>query len=521
MLKHLRWLAAFMVLGVLMAVFYAPAPMVPLLYDDYLRLYSNPLLTKNGVSFDELFSFSRPLVDVLYMSAAHITGAGATGEAMLRFLHHINIIVHALAALLLMASLARAFGTAGSSWPPFLAAFVAAVFWMLHPLQTESVTYIYQGVEAMSGMFFFAVVYASMRYFESAAWKWSVLAVLCAVLGGGIKQTLMVAPLVVLLYDRCFVSGAFVRALRVHWRHYSLLGGALFAWFFFWGLKGDNTAGFQASDNPAHWYFFNQPAVILQYLKLVFLPVDLCFDYEWKMSRDIAALAPSIVAVAALLGAGLYALLKCSGARAGKAWSAAAFLTGWFFITLAPSSSLYPLKDLAVEHRMYLPLAAPAAALGLGVHRLVINWLKGRFGAPVVVAVAFVLLAALAGLGLGTYSRNLEYLNPRGLWEDVVRQHPRNARALSWVAYYHAGEGRLSDALKYYRLASEVDEDPVSVLNIGRIHDKLGDRKKALEYARKAIELNKKLVGTSKYKHTFQGEGGVKVGQTPEDLLGF
>src|SRR5437870_3823031 len=103
---------------------------------------------------------------------------------------------------------------------PWLAAAVAAI-WLVHPLQTERVTYVIQRAEALMGLFFLLTLYFLVRGALSPRRKaWYLAAVLACVLGMGSKEVMSVAPLVALLYDRVFLSSSFKTLIRERWKLY-------------------------------------------------------------------------------------------------------------------------------------------------------------------------------------------------------------------------------------------------------------------------------------------------------------
>ncbi len=126
--------------------------------------------------------------------------------------HAVNLAIHIIAALTLyglvrrtlwLPRFGRRFAESGS-W----IAMACALFWMLHPLQTQSVTYIVQREESLMGMFFLLTLYGVVRGASAAkgSWGWYTLAVIACFLGMGTKEVMVVAPLVVLLYDWTFLT---------------------------------------------------------------------------------------------------------------------------------------------------------------------------------------------------------------------------------------------------------------------------------------------------------------------------
>src|SRR5206468_5252192 len=104
---------------------------------------------------------------------------------------------------------------------PWLALGVALV-WLVHPLQTESVTYVIQRAEALMGLFFLLTLYCAARGFESRqAGFWYFGAIVACGLGMASKEVMLSAPVLVLLYDRLFVTRSVRESLETRWAFYA------------------------------------------------------------------------------------------------------------------------------------------------------------------------------------------------------------------------------------------------------------------------------------------------------------
>jgi len=148
----------------------------------------------------------------------------------------------------------------------------------------------------------------------------------------------------------------------------------------------------------------------LHYMRLCLLPVAQVFDYGW--TPLIAGVTGASVLGVLLIGVcALFALVK--GRPIG-------FLGLLFFGVLAPTSTIFPIDDFAVEHRLYLPLLAPCVIAAFLLARLC------RAGSRRYVCVLLILILAL---GSATHLRNRVYSSRIALWHDVVSKRPDNARA--------------------------------------------------------------------------------------------
>ena len=180
--------------------------------------------------------------------------------------------------------------------------------------------------------------------------------------------------------------------------------------------------------------------MVLHYLALAFWPAGLCLDYGWPVAKGIGQIAPGVIVVGGLLAATVWAL-----ARKPK-WG---FIGAWFFLILAPTSSIMPIKDLAFEHRMYLPLAAVVLAVILAAH---LAWERlagageGRHLSGQILAAILTVSAAVA-LGRATFMRNQDYATALAIWSDTARKAPSNARALNNLGWQLRNAGDYEGAL--------------------------------------------------------------------------
>jgi len=122
-----------------------------------------------------------------------------------------------------------------------LAAF-AALLWTLHPLQTESVTYISQRAESLMGLFYLLTLYGFIRSVTAESRNcWLILSVTACLCGMATKQNMVTVPVLVLLSDRAFVSGSFRAALASRrWYYVSL--AATWVWLGFLMHRSSLTA---------------------------------------------------------------------------------------------------------------------------------------------------------------------------------------------------------------------------------------------------------------------------------------
>jgi len=386
----------------------------------------------------------RPLVSLTFAVNYALGGLDVRGYRL------VNVAFHVINALLLLAVAARALPRAARTFQVRDAthlAFAIALIWMVHPLVTEPVDYVSQRTELMMAAFFLA----TLNFGGSAfAWRRSergtrptylsdrgtrptyggtrpTLSVICCALGMACKETMVVTPVVVLLYDRTFTSGSFREALqRRAWYYAALCATWLVLVALLWSAPRGDSAGFAGASVSPWTYLLNQSVMIVRYLRLTFWPRGLVLDYGEPLHVTIGDVAPYLVVVVALLAATTVALVRNPPIG---------FLGAWFFLTLAPTSSILPIStEVGAERRMYLPLMAVVVLVVVGAGRALTARqivLAPRKAAPHTAerSIYFLVVPVALALSIATYQRNAEYLSGLTLWQSVLDRWPPHARA--------------------------------------------------------------------------------------------
>jgi tetratricopeptide (TPR) repeat protein len=465
----------------------------PLIFDDLPAIRDNPTLRhfpawENLVPPQSNPLSRRPVVNLTFALNCAMGGLDVRG------FHAGNLLIHLLAALAFFGILRRTFLA-----PPFeerfgraasALAFAPALIWTVHPLLTESVTYLTQRTESLMGLFCLLTLYCVIRGASGGRpWRWYAAAIASCALGMGSKEVMAAAPILILLYDRCFLSGSFREALRRRWALYLglaaawvVLGALLIAYP--WG--GGTGAGFGMAEVGPWEYARTQPAVILHYLRLSLWPRSLCLDYAWPAATGARQILPPAVVIGALLAGTLWALRRAP---------ALGFLGAGFFLILAPSSSFVPIiKEIAAERRMYLPLAAVVTACVVAAWRLGdtgVRHVAESAGARKLfgsVLAAVTLLAVSAALGCRTFERNALYRNAISLWQDTADKRPRNPGAQNNLGAAYLQAGRPDEAIRCFSKAIELAPEFFEACNnraaaytlTGRIAEALRDYDKAI-----------------------------------------
>jgi tetratricopeptide (TPR) repeat protein len=312
------------------------------------------------------------------------------------------------------------------------------------------------------GVFFLLTLYSSIRASAAqrpARWEWT--AVIACALGMATKEVMVVAPLIVLLYDRAFVFPSFRDAFRQRFRLY---GGLFATWLIALGLNANRPrAESVGSRANVLLYLENQCWALSRYMKLLFWPSDLVMDYGPPRMLASHQIVPGALLAAVLIGATLVAF---------RFAPALGFLGAWFLLILLPSSSVMPIMtEAAAERRVYLSLAAP---LVLAVTAVYVGAKRHR---PIAVALFAVLGVLLANQ---TTIRNAEYATERRAWQTVVDRFP-HARAYAKLGFLVDEDGDVGAAIPLYRKAiQEGDREPATHWNLAHALQDTGNTSGAL-----------------------------------------
>lgn len=495
------WLA-----GALLAVFATVAYLNSFrgvfLFDDQSAIVANPALSSLAQSLRPpadggLTIGGRPLLALSFALNFAVSGLNPWSY------HLVNLAIHLANGLLLAGIVRRTLQqpSQASRWQADApaVAFIAAALWLLHPLQTESVTYIVQRAESLVACCFLATWWCFIRASEEPARRiWPVAAFFLCLAGMAAKEVMATAPLVLALYDRMFLAGSW----REVWARRGRLLLALAAtWILLAVLvvttKGrGGTAGFATAVSVFDYALTQFPA-IAHYLKLFVWPHPLVLDYGKTLVTDWAQVLPAAAAVLTLVSASVWA-----------AWRghAAGFCGLLFFVVLAPSSSVVPIATQTMaEHRTYLPLAGLCALTAATA----VTWLRARTW-PVFAAVA-------VALGAATWMRNADYASGIGMYEEIVARRPDNARAMALLADYQQRAGYREAAERWLERAVALEPGVELLNNLGNLRQERGD----FTSARALFEHVLALRSNDPVAHSNLGNLCAAEGRTDEAVAHF
>jgi tetratricopeptide (TPR) repeat protein len=429
-----------------------------------------------------------PLVHSSFWIEHHVWGLNPLGY------HLVNLVLHALAAILLWRALIR-LGIPG--------AWLAAAIFAVHPVEVESVAWITERKNVLSAVFYFAAALTYLRFEEardsddrgSRRWQLYVASLLLFILALLSKTVACSLPAALLLV-RWWKTG------RLKWRDVLPLLP-----FFVFGLGlGLLTAWLEKHQVRAEgdeWALtFGQRCLIAGralwfYASKLFFPAKLTFIYpHWEVSAALgwAWLFPSgFVAVVATLWQ--------MRARIGRGpLVAVLFFAGTLFPALG-FLNVYPFRySFVADHFQYLASVGLIVLAAAGLVRL------PRLIPPIVLAVLAVLTWKQAGI----------YRGLETLWSDTVEKNPE-----SWMAQNNLGivlqqKGQQDEAIAHFQKALELDPNKYEIQNnLGyslSMSSRLND---AIPYLEKALEINPNYAGT----HYNLGNALLRSGRVAEAIV--
>ena len=446
--------------------------------------------------------------------------------------HIFNLAFHILNALLLFFVLEksfRRFGMEAVGWGSKrirTVSFFSAVFFLCHPIQTESVIYIMSRSEVIASTFYLAGFLLFQQLLERPSTSrlqyglYFLALFLIALIGFSVKQIVATLPAIMILYYLCSCpdQSPALRFLK-NWK-WAILGTiAAVASFLFYKLLTDETFLIGPS-RPEEMvgrakYMLSQPNVIIFYYvnKLLF-PMNLNIDPDIEVITSLVSwnfLIPLLC---------IAFLLLCS-LKVFKTRFIFFFLC-WFFIILSPSSSIVTLHDLAAEHRIYLASAGIFILFAFGVSQVVCKCGETQ---PLKISSTLIFFVFVGALGIMTMKRNAVWQSELSLWQDTYQKSPQKLRPLINLARAHSIKGNSDKAIKYYQeslvqgpgvfatnynlgdlylkkglvteairhfqLASRIKpEIPESFAKLGEIYLSQKNFKLADSYFKRAVELN-------------------------------
>ncbi len=417
----------------------------------------------------------RPLLDISFMLNYYIGGLNPAGY------HIFNLLFHILNGLLIYFVV----GMTGDFGKNKIVPFIAALAFVMHPVHSEAVNYIHARSSILATFFMLLALFLFIKHKASGPGKLIYYSGAIGAFVAGVltKELVFTLPVMLCLYDYYFISGgrkaAFLKnALKQHLPFFILLG----IYLVFRVLLVKNLNPPDDTKTPLT-YLLTQTRVMMNYIKLLFYPVNLAVERRILLSHSFFELR--VMFSTAVIALALFAALKLY--RKSKALSFGIF---WFFITLIPTSSVVPLIIIMNEHRLYLPGVGFSLVIAVLVHGLW-NMPPGKF--PVKrfrEALAVLLVLVLIFSFMRILKRNGDWKDEYSLWSKNVKVCPDSFRARNNLGAYYDRQDDYDNAMKHYEESVRLNPMAASSQdNLGIIYYKKGFYDRAIVCYKNALAL--------------------------------
>ncbi len=355
--RRFNWIA-FALIAALILIAYSNTFYASFHFDDNPSIVENAYIKRFTLdNIKHLLSINRPVVNLTLMLNYSLSGLNVVGWHVFNIACHIanSFLVYLLILWTLdLPLLAKRYGGKAKRMALF-----GALLFGVHPIQTESVTYIITRTELLATFFYLGAFLFFIKGARKNKFVYFIGAACSAFLSAGSKEWAVTLPAMLFLYDVIFLSEGKLKPALSRWKAYVLI-------ILSWGViartlnlvAGSGTGasvGFNISNSSgiplnAWTYLLTSFNVIWTYIRLLILPINQNLDYEYPIAQTLFAFPTllSFIGHIAVVGAAFWLYRK-------KGWLLAPFGAAWFYITLSPVQSFVPVMDVIFEHRLYLP----------------------------------------------------------------------------------------------------------------------------------------------------------------------
>ncbi len=384
------------------------------------------------------------------------------GGAQVWHFHLVNLMIHILTAFLVFVLVRHTIrlldgdGRYEQRLKDMTALFVALLF-LLHPVQTMAVTYIVQRMTLMAALFYILAIwiYALGReaYLLNGNMRRSVVLLTLAMVSGVMavmsKQNAITFPAAFILYEIFFIRKTNGKACR----RYILSASAFMLSIL---LVAASLVGLPAETD--HYtrveYFIAQLGVLPEYLLLILFPAGHNADPYLELPSPLIGVW-EIIGILLLAGMLTLAFVLFKRNRL------LSFGILFFFLGLSVESGIFPIKDIMMEHRLYLPMFGA----GIAIAGLILRHVPYRS----FTLLFFLMAVYLVILAYATHERNKVWASEVSLWTDCLEKNPENSRAMynlglsykmrsSWMQGTMQRREDLAQALKYFSSAAKTEK---------------------------------------------------------------
>lgn len=361
--------------------------------------------------------------------------------------------------------------------------FFTTLIWLVHPVQTQTISYIVQRMNGMAAMFYILsfLFYVKARLAKTKRKKYTLFlgCILSGILSLGSKEIAATLPFFIFLYEWFFFQEVSLKWLKRNSIYFlCIFLFIILLAFFFLGSNPIKVilSTYNTRDFTLWQRVLTEFRVVIYYISLLIFPHPMRLNllHDFTISHSFIDPITTLFSIIAIAGFIVMAIWLAKRERL------LSFCMLWFLGNLAIESSIIGL-EIIFEHRNYLPSMFFILILVVSVRRFINSkWLGG------------VLLCAVAIILSGwTYQRNMVWSDDVSLWEDCVKKSPHKFRQHYSLGIVLARKGNIDDAIKHYRTALKIKPDHAKAYyGLGNALARRGDAEAAIYNYRQALGIN-------------------------------
>lgn len=386
--------------------------------------------------------FYRPIESVTFAVDYFLWGLQPFGY------HLTNMLLHLLAAILL-------FFFARYIFHDVIQALAVSLIWVVHPINTEAVTYVSGRADPISAIFLLGMVIAQYRSWQTSQrmkplyYFVMLIFFMSALLT---KEGSVIFLFLLMLFEYCFRKrGDGVEGLPKKILFYAGFFVIIFLWYIIRNKIASPAAGVEVIPSLSARLII-LPRIVFDYLRLSFLPMSLHMDYQLPYPDSI--LKPfyfePLIPMAAV---GLLAIICWYKRNASRIWMIVLFGLAWFFVALLPYLNIaFPLNASFAEHWLYI------AEMGL-----LLSVVTAIFALPLANSVRSVLMGILvfiiAAFSIMTIKQNLVWKDGISLYSYTLKHSPYSARICNNLGAEYERRGDFKKAKELFEQALKINPD--------------------------------------------------------------
>lgn len=479
--------AALAALAVVITVaVFSPALQNGFVYDDHTQVLKNPWITDlryiPDILSSSLWSYSgytsntyRPMLHLLFMASYFAFGFKPWGW------HLVNIIVHAINALLVFGVASRLLRPSGEETPSgvraeapsLLAPFFAALLFALHPVNAEPVAWVSAVTELTFTLFFLLSFYLYMKSREDGRPGLYIISLAFFIPALLSKETAIVLPAIVIAYD---LSGG---KRRKGWRYWPGFLAVSALYMIVRTLAIGGVIQHRQAPLSGFELVLNIFPLVFQYAEKLVYPSGLSALYELHTIKSLDPAAVAGIAATAAFVAALFVFRKRKAVLSGLLMVGVPLLPVLYIPALSTSAS--------ADRYMYLPTAGLSIIIGFMLEAI----FKGKLKAVFSVAAVIITIAAATAFAFGSFERVSVWEDDLALWSDTVRKSPGSKYARYNLALAYQAKGDIESAIGEFNAAIKAAPDYEDAhYNLAWCYQLKGDNINATLHYREVLRLD-------------------------------